>query len=145
LAAQAYDRHVEALNRYRTYTLPREVEAAEAYWVVSRDEAEQERSILRATLARQRQPSGWPEPLPMSEPIKSPIDLHLENDDLRQQLEHARTRARELQIQLENEHREWQLRLDQLTSSRSWRLTAPLRIAANWLRTRHDRHLGRCR
>ncbi|MDZ7620970.1 MAG: PIG-L family deacetylase [Candidatus Competibacteraceae bacterium] len=34
LATQAYDRHVEALNRYRTYTLPREVEAAEAYWVL---------------------------------------------------------------------------------------------------------------
>ena len=34
LATQAYDRHIEALNRYRTYTLPREVEAAEAYWVL---------------------------------------------------------------------------------------------------------------
>lgn len=145
LVAQAYDRHVEALNRYRTYTLPREVEAAEAYWVVSRDEAERELSILRAALARQRQFSGWPELLPISEPTKSPIDPHLENDDLRRQLEQARARARELQTQLENEHRKWQLRLDQLTSSRSWRLTAPLRIVANWLRTRHDRPPGRCR
>ena len=39
LAVQAYDRHVEALNRFRTYTLPREVEAAEAYWVIEGYEA----------------------------------------------------------------------------------------------------------
>ncbi|HXH03527.1 MAG TPA: glycosyltransferase [Candidatus Competibacteraceae bacterium] len=31
LARQRYDRHIEALNRFRTYTLPGAVEAAEAY------------------------------------------------------------------------------------------------------------------
>jgi LmbE family N-acetylglucosaminyl deacetylase len=35
LAVQDYDRHVMALNSYRTYTLPREVVAAEAYWVLN--------------------------------------------------------------------------------------------------------------
>lgn len=34
LARQNYATHVEALNRYRTYTLPSEVQAAEAYWVL---------------------------------------------------------------------------------------------------------------
>lgn len=35
LAAQDYDRHLLALNTYRTYTLPREILAAEAYWVLN--------------------------------------------------------------------------------------------------------------
>ncbi|HRY14348.1 MAG: glycosyltransferase [Candidatus Competibacteraceae bacterium] len=35
LTVQDYDRHVMALNSYRTYTLPREVIAAEAYWVLN--------------------------------------------------------------------------------------------------------------
>lgn len=34
LAIQRYDEQIEALNRYRTYTLPREVEAVEAFEVV---------------------------------------------------------------------------------------------------------------
>lgn len=35
LARQDYARHIEALNTYRTYTLPEQVQAAEAYWVVT--------------------------------------------------------------------------------------------------------------
>lgn len=38
LERQDYGRHIEALNRFRTYTLPREVEAAEAYVVLSAEE-----------------------------------------------------------------------------------------------------------
>lgn len=38
LTQQDYIRHIQALNQYRTYTLPREVLAAEAYWVVTADE-----------------------------------------------------------------------------------------------------------
>ena len=41
LAQQDYVRHIQALNRYRTYTLPREVTAAEAYWVVTAGELDQ--------------------------------------------------------------------------------------------------------
>jgi glycosyltransferase involved in cell wall biosynthesis/LmbE family N-acetylglucosaminyl deacetylase len=41
LAQQDYIKHIQALNHYRTYTLPREVLAAEAYWVVTRDELNQ--------------------------------------------------------------------------------------------------------
>ena len=41
LAQQDYIRHIQALNQYRTYTLPREVTAAEAYWVVTADELDQ--------------------------------------------------------------------------------------------------------
>lgn len=38
LLRQRYDQHVAALNRYRTYTLPAEVTAAEAFQVVSAEE-----------------------------------------------------------------------------------------------------------
>lgn len=40
LAQQDYVQHIQALNRYRTYTLPRAVAAAEAYWVLSALELE---------------------------------------------------------------------------------------------------------
>ena len=41
LVQQDYLRHIQALNQYRTYTLPPEVLAAEAYWVVTADELDQ--------------------------------------------------------------------------------------------------------
>ena len=37
-ARQRYDQHIAALNRYRTYTLPASVTAAEAYILISADE-----------------------------------------------------------------------------------------------------------
>ena len=40
LAQQDYVQHIQALNRYRTYTLPRTVAAAEAYWILSALELE---------------------------------------------------------------------------------------------------------
>jgi LmbE family N-acetylglucosaminyl deacetylase len=121
LLAQAYDCHVEALNRYRAYTLPREVEAAEAYWIAGGAEVDREfRTTVQTRSAR----------------------LYPENEDIRQQLEHAQTRLRELQSQLENQQREWQTRFDWMTSSRSWRLTAPLRNCARRLRTLRDWYPG---
>ena len=38
LVQQDYVRHIQALNQYRTYTLPRDVLAAEAFWVVRPNE-----------------------------------------------------------------------------------------------------------
>lgn len=38
LKVQAYDQHIGALNRFRTYSLGREVEAAEAYYLVDGDD-----------------------------------------------------------------------------------------------------------
>lgn len=38
LAVQAYDEHIAALNRYRTYTLGQGVCAAEAFWVLTGEE-----------------------------------------------------------------------------------------------------------
>ena len=41
LLQQDYIGHIQALNRYRTYTLPRTVLAAEAYWVIGANELDQ--------------------------------------------------------------------------------------------------------
>ena len=41
LVQQDYIRHIQALNQYRSYTLPREVLAAEAFWVVTAGELNQ--------------------------------------------------------------------------------------------------------
>ena len=38
LVVQAYDEHIAALNRYRTYTLGQGVGAAEAFWVLTSEE-----------------------------------------------------------------------------------------------------------
>ncbi|NBS17115.1 MAG: PIG-L family deacetylase [Gammaproteobacteria bacterium] len=43
LVVQSYDRHILALNVFRTYTLPPSVEAAEAYRIVSPFELDEER------------------------------------------------------------------------------------------------------
>ena len=44
LRRQSYTDHIQALNRFRTYTLPKEVLAAEAFWLLS---------------AQELDPSGW--------------------------------------------------------------------------------------
>lgn len=50
LTQQDYLDHMHALNRFRTYTLPKGVLAAEAYWVVSAHDLDQ--SVWSALLAR---------------------------------------------------------------------------------------------
>lgn len=45
LAQQDYLKQIRALNQYRTYTLPRNVVAAEAFWVLAANELEQIASI----------------------------------------------------------------------------------------------------
>ena len=64
LAIQAYDRHIEALNRYRTYTLSREVGAAEAYWVIKGSEATRKFQTLYATVADWWRVAKVPEAVP---------------------------------------------------------------------------------
>ena len=57
LARQDYARHMEALNTYRTYTLPAQVRAAEAFWVVTAADiasgavAQQARAVSPGVLA----------------------------------------------------------------------------------------------
>jgi len=46
LARQPYDQHIAALNRYRTYTLARDVTAAEAYFLASSGELQRDALVL---------------------------------------------------------------------------------------------------
>lgn len=110
LALQSYDRQILALNRYRTYTLPETVQAAEAYRVLSRDE-------LRAMpgdpdpgrIQRTPEPSGS---VRQREPRSEP----------RAELEALESRAAFLQNTLE-----------EIYQSTSWRVTGPLRwISSRW-------------
>ncbi len=133
LAAQAYDRHVEALNRFRTYTLPREVEAAEAYWVIEGSEAAGILLTLQAAVA-----AWW---RIVDVPATKPLQARRDADSRA-----GEDRERELQAQLETQRaeiaridREWRDRYEWITTSRSWRLTAPLRDGARCLRERRDR------
>ncbi len=54
-AKQRYDQHIAALNRYRTYTLPEQVTAAEAYTLVNADElARDPLKLYQSEHARQK-------------------------------------------------------------------------------------------
>jgi LmbE family N-acetylglucosaminyl deacetylase/GT2 family glycosyltransferase len=57
LSVQAYDRHVEALNYYRTYTLSREIEAAEGYWVIDGDTVTKNLPIQRPLVPTEQWPN----------------------------------------------------------------------------------------
>ena len=46
LQHQRYDKHINALNQYRCYTLPKEIQAAEAYFVASASELAHDPLVL---------------------------------------------------------------------------------------------------
>jgi LmbE family N-acetylglucosaminyl deacetylase len=131
LEVQAYDRHIEALNRFRTYTLPREVEAAEAYWVIEGNEAGEKLRTFQAMAA-----TWWRVADGSARPLEAARDAVLQTSE---------DRERQLQTELETRRaetarldQEWRRRYESIITSRSWRLTAPLRAAARWLRERRD-------
>ena len=116
LALQSYDRQILALNRYRTYTLPRAVQAAEAYRVLHRDE-------LRALPE-----GGYPGRIPQKS--EEWADARRVLAELRAELAAFESRTACLQNLL-----------DELYASTSWRITGPLRwISRHWRAlTRHLR------
>lgn len=130
LAVQAYDRHIEALNRFRTYTLPREVEAAEAYWVIEGNEATGKLRTLRKTVA-----DGWRVADALeAEPLET---THEDRErELQTRLEGQRAALEAQRAECARINQEWQARYEQVVASRSWRWTAPLRDVARWLRAR---------
>ena len=60
LRFQAYDEHIAALNRYRTYTLPRTVTAAEAFLVIDGETLKHDWLAIFTDAARQRHQAGPP-------------------------------------------------------------------------------------
>lgn len=86
IAEQAYDRHVEALNRYRTYTLPREVEVAEAYWVIKGNDWSVERvRLTRAAILGHQWLASIPSTV-LTDPLVSVIVRTIGRPELKEAL-----------------------------------------------------------
>ena len=101
LALQRYDRHLAALNTFRTYTLPATIEAAEAYEYYPAGSLAQGRpTLLEQELHRLGSPFA---------PPATPATPEAEAAELRQAIDRL-TRER-----------------DELLRSTSWRITRPLR------------------
>jgi LmbE family N-acetylglucosaminyl deacetylase len=111
LAEQAYDRHIEALNRFRTYTLAREVEAAEAYWVMSGADLRRDPWDVDCTQRRLPLPLDGPQGI-VTPPAGQPASLW--------------------RAEATPPEQEWRARYEAIVASRSWRLTAPLRTLGRW-------------
>jgi len=86
LVQQDYVRKIGALNQYRTYTLAREVLAAEAYWVKSAQELAQ---AMRAGLAMTVSPGLVPDPakLPNRQPLVSILIRSMDRNYLAEALD----------------------------------------------------------
>ncbi|XOB92486.1 PIG-L deacetylase family protein [Pseudomonadota bacterium 24LQ007] len=108
LAHQQYDRHISALNIFRTYTLSKNVQAAEAFKIISKSE-------IGDFLHRNT-------PIAFSEALHQAT---CELEELKCQLEKQNVLAARLG-QLEGE-------LFAIKSSRCWRWSAPFRLVSRML------------
>jgi len=108
LKAQAYDAHIAALNRFRTYTLAASVHMAEAYCVLDGKQLANGLGDI-ADAARAQIADKW---LPQAQRI-----LEIENRVQQQDCELAEARAALLDMQ----------------NSTSWRLTRPVRFVGQRL------------
>lgn len=155
LAHQDYKRHIQALNTYRTYTLPASVRYAEALTLVTPDQlvvpealgfdpirhmmhqrmdsamisAEASNSILKDALEKQAQE------LLAAEAVLRQTTSHLEKT--RYELNEAGISHQSLVAQLANaqqERDEVRQQLASMLNSRAWRFTAPLRWFSRWVR-----------
>ncbi len=105
LAQQHYDRHVTALNSFRTYTLPADIRAAEAYRLLTAE-------ALREAPLNAMRPTPSNSLRALAESLRGPTSLAADDDE-----RHRLTAMIEaLRRDIEAIHR-----------STSWRVTAPLR------------------
>jgi LmbE family N-acetylglucosaminyl deacetylase len=131
LVNQAYDQHIGALNRFRTYTLPKSVQFAEAYRFVTGADLksgatfERLRNLLGLQLALFKQLQRTHAML-MGE-----VEHSLDAWDLVAAMDPGRqlgSPCQDSQIQKLRDE------LDELYRSTSWRITAPLRTLARLFR-----------
>lgn len=143
LAAQSYDEHIRGLNKFRTYTLSKDVKGAEAYHLLTRQEAidfsneqqpEQQNLVLveaGKTLQKERAllqdaqgelNSVKAHYLAVQDGLlKAQSDLKAALEDagvLEGKLEASRAEAAALNVHMEN-----------VFASTSWKITSPLRMA----------------
>jgi LmbE family N-acetylglucosaminyl deacetylase/GT2 family glycosyltransferase len=140
-ARQDYLRHIQALNVYRTYTLPREVQAAEALLVVPAEQID--------TFARRLEPERLSAVVWQAE--REVAAFRAEQIRLQQNIESIQADARQLaeegqalraeQARLQRDIESVQADAQQLfqenqnlLNSLSWRVTRPLRVIARGLR-----------
>lgn len=133
LAVQDYARHITALNTYRTYTLPDAVRYAEAFSLVTPTEL--------ASAARMREDPAHRMMSRWTELALAAATAHVETLQTSVVREHgALVQSLELVNQQllarQNELADARWRLQDMTSSSSWRVTAPLRWLSRLLQRR---------
>lgn len=114
LGHQSYDRHIKALNIFRTYTLPKEVLYAEAFWVICQNEISE---VIRAGLIQSQQP------ISDTRSDRVEHDLHVDALNCTELLQEQIQRN----AQLDEQVALLRAMVDRLYRSNTWRLTVPLR------------------
>jgi LmbE family N-acetylglucosaminyl deacetylase len=163
LAHQDYTRHIQALNTYRTYTLPASVRFAEALSLVTPDQiasadepgfdpirhmmkvrmdsamiaAEEDNSVLQSALGKRTE--ELQRRTAEAQRAETAFDLATSRAEaIRRQLDEAGLYQQRLCSQLAEAQRdrdEARQRLEMTLNSRAWRITAPLRWLSRLLRS----------
>ncbi|MBK9346881.1 MAG: PIG-L family deacetylase [Burkholderiales bacterium] len=142
LKVQAYDTHIAALNRFRTYTLPASVSMAEAYYVL--DGVELSQGIGGIADAAQAQIfDKWSHRLNgqlLRYMVAMHSDLQTAHAETVRQLKQTASQQAQHILEVENrlQKQDFQLAeanaaLSGMQNSTSWRLTAPIRMVGRWL------------
>lgn len=141
LAAQSYDEHIRGLNKYRTYTLRKDVKGAEAYHLLTHQEAinfscqqrpEQQNLVL--VEAEKKVAAERALYLGTQEKLDS---VTAELLDAKGVLERILGNVRSLEQDLAGSKAESEVlnaHLENILASTSWKLTSPLRVVTEVLK-----------
>lgn len=132
LAVQAYDKHIWALNRFRTYTLPANVQFAEAYRMVTQHDliADTDWAGFRSLLGLQQ--SLLTQLQRTQALLIDQMDRNPTMFDFIAALDRCRLFCSPHDESLSQRNRD---QVDTILNSTSWRITAPMRALASFLRT----------
>ncbi len=132
LAVQAYDQHIWALNRFRTYTLPANVQFAEAYRMVTRHDllADTDWAGFRSLLGLQQSL------LTQLQRTQTLLIDQMDRNPTMFDFIAALDRCRQFCSPYDESHSQRNRdEVDTILNSTSWRITAPMRALASFLRT----------
>lgn len=133
LAVQVYDQHIWALNRFRTYTLPANVQFAEAYRVVKQQDlmTDTDWAGFRSMLGLQQ--SLLTQLLHIQTLLIDQMDRNPTMFDFIAALDRCRQFCKPCDDLDSQKNRD---EVDAILNSTSWRITAPMRALASFLKTR---------